>query len=235
MFGVRGDDAEHDRRAKMKVLIFGATGGSGRAAMEHLLSQGHEVTAFTRAPNADAAATPRVRYVTGDVMNPSDVELAVTGQDAVIVTLGIRENPLRVRFFGPARTPMDVRSAGTRHVIEAMQKQGVRKLVVQTSYGVGETRDRLSFVDKLFFDLILKPQIADTEKQETDVLGSGLDWVIVQPVHLTDAADSDMPFVSTAGETLKLKVSRNSVGRFLAHSAQTPDYVRKSVSVSGQA
>jgi putative NADH-flavin reductase len=216
----------------MKVLVFGATGGSGRAAMEHLLAQGHEVTAFTR---RDAAAADRVRYVTGDVMNLADVERAVAGQDAVIVTLGIRENPLRVRLFGPAHTPLEVRSAGTRNVIEAMQKHGVRKLVVQTSYGVGETRERLGFADKLFFDLILKPQIVDTEKQEEDVLKSGLDWVIVQPVHLTDAADSDMPFVSTAGETMKLKVSRNSVGRFLAHSAQAPDFVRKSVSLSGQA
>jgi putative NADH-flavin reductase len=216
----------------MKVLVFGATGGSGRAAMEHLLAQGHEVTAFTR---RDAAAADRVRYVTGDVMNLADVERAVAGQDAVIVTLGIRENPLRVRLFGPAHTPLEVRSAGTRNVIEAMQKHGVRKLVVHTSYGVGETRERLGFADKLFFDLILKPQIVDTEKQEEDVLKSGLDWVIVQPVHLTDAADSDMPFVSTAGETMKLKVSRNSVGRFLAHSAQAPDFVRKSVSLSGQA
>lgn len=219
----------------MKVLVFGATGGSGRAAMEHLVSQGHEVTAFRRHAGKDAPIADRVRYVTGDVMNLADAERAVAGQEAVIVTLGIRENPLRVRLFGPARTPMDVRSAGTRNVIEAMQKHGVRKLVVQTSYGIGETRERLGFVDKLFFDLILKPQIADTERQEKDVLGSGLDWVIVQPVHLTDAADSDMPFFSTAGETMKLKVSRNSVGRFLAHSAQTPDFVRKSVSVSGQA
>jgi uncharacterized protein YbjT (DUF2867 family) len=219
----------------MKVLVFGATGGSGRAAMEHLRSQGHEVTAFTRHASNDASTSERVRYVTGDVMNLADVERAVAGQDAVIVTLGIRENPFRVRLLGPARTPMEVRSAGTRNVIEAMQKHGVRKLVVQTSYGVGETRERLGFVDKLFFDLILKPQIADTEKQEEDVLGSGLDWVIVQPVHLTDAADSDMPFASTAGEIMKLKVSRNSVGRFLAHSAQTPDFVRKSVSLSGQA
>lgn len=219
----------------MKILVFGATGGSGRAAMEHLVLQGHEVTAFTRQAPAGSEDTERVRYVSGDVMNATDVEHAVAGQDAVIVTLGIRENALRVRVFGPARTPLDVRSAGTRNVIDAMRKHGVRKLVVQTSYGTGDTRDRLGLVDKLFFDLILKPQIADTEKQHDDVLASGLDWVIVQPVHLTDAPDSDMPYASTAGEVMTLKVSRNSVGRFLAHSAQTPDFDRKSVSLSGQA
>jgi hypothetical protein len=134
----------------------------------------------------------------------------------VIVTLGIRENPLRVRLLGPTRTPLAVRSAGTRNIIAAMKEHGVRKLVVQTSYGVGETRARLGLGEKLFVDWILKPQIADAEQQERDVLGSGLDWVIVQPVHLTDDADDGMPFVSMTGDTHKLKVSRSSVGRFLA-------------------
>jgi putative NADH-flavin reductase len=193
------------------------------------------VTALTRATKASAPNEARVRYLAGDVMNCDDVSRAVAGQDAVIVTLGIRENPLRVRLFGPARTPLAVRSAGTRNIIAAMKEHGVRKLVVQTSYGVGETRARLGLGDKLFFDWILKPQIADTEQQERDVLGSGLDWVIVQPVHLTDDADDGMPFVSMTGDTHQLKVSRSSVGRFLAHSTETHEYVRKSVAVSGRA
>jgi uncharacterized protein YbjT (DUF2867 family) len=218
----------------MKVLVFGATGGSGRAAIEHLVSQGHEVTAFTRATK-ESPREAGVRYLAGDVMNRDDVSAAVAGQDAVIVTLGIRENPLRVRFFGPARTPLAVRSAGTRNIIAAMKQHGVRKLVVQTSYGVGETRARLGFADKLFFDWILKPQIDDTEQQERDVFSSGLDWVIVQPVHLTDDADDAMPFASMTGDTNKLKVSRNSVGRFLAHSAETHEFVRRSVAISGRA
>jgi hypothetical protein len=173
--------------------------------------------------------------VTGDALNRADVERAVEGQDAIIVTLGIRENPLRVRLIGPAHTAMSVRSVATRNIIAAMRKHGVRKLVVQTSYGVGETRDRLGFVDKLFFNLILKPQIADTEAREAEVIASGLDWAIVQPVHLTDAADGDMPFASVSGDTQMLKVSRNSVGRFLAHSAQTADFIGRSVALSGAA
>jgi hypothetical protein len=155
------------------------------------------------------------------------------GHDAVIVTLGISENPLRVRLFGPARTPMSVRSTGTRHIIAAMRKHGVRKLVVQTTYGVGDTRDRLTLADRLFFSLILKPQIADTELQNSDVARSGLDWVLVQPVHLTDGADDAMPFVSTAGEIGKLEVTRNSVGRLLARAVEDPELIGKSVAVSG--
>ena len=217
----------------MKVLVIGSSGGSGRAAIDHLLSEGHEVTAFSRRAATGVSGSAKLRFVRGDAMNPTDVEQAVRGHDAVIVTLGISENPLRVRLLGPAQTPSDVRSTGTRHVIAAMQKHGVRRLVVQTSYGVGETRDRLGFVDRMFFELILKPQIADTEKQNTDVSESELDWVIVQPVHLTDGAEQDMPFISTEGETAKMKVSRQSVGRFLAHAVKSPSYVKKSVALSG--
>ncbi len=218
----------------MKVLVFGATGGSERAAVEELLAQGHAVSAFVRtAPQAPAR--DGLRYVQGDVMNPADVERAVAGQDAVIVTLGISENPLRVRLFGPARTPSAVRSVGTRHVIAAMHEHGVRRLVVQTSYGVGETRHRLRLLDRLFFALLLKPQIADTEIQQQAVAACSLDWLLVQPVHLTDGLENDLPFASATGDTAQMKLSRRSVGRYLAEAVQNPALVRQTIALSGAA
>jgi hypothetical protein len=149
-----------------------------------------------------------------------------------VVALGIRENPLRVRFLGPRATPIDIRSAGTRNVVLAMQRHGVRRLVVQTSYGVGATRERLGVVDGLFFELVLKPQIADTEAQEAIVTASGLDWVLVQPVHLTDDADDAMPFVSGDGETRRMKVSRAAVGRVLDRAVTSREWVGASLAVS---
>ncbi len=217
----------------MQVLVIGSTGGSGRAAVEHLLAQGHEVTAFSRREQVFPAASDRLRVHCGDALNAADVERAVSSHQAVVVTLGISENPLRVRLFGPAHTPIDVRSVGTRHVIAAMRKHGVRRLVVQTSYGIGPTRDRLGLADRMFFELILKPQIADTEEQERAVRESDLDWVLVQPVHLTDAIEASPPFVSSAGLTGTMKVSRTSVGRVLAEAVTNPACLRQSLAVSG--
>jgi putative NADH-flavin reductase len=216
----------------MKVLVLGASGGSGRAAVEQLLAAGHEVTAFAR--REIALRAERLHCAQGDAMAPRDVARAVLGHDAVVVALGIRENPIRVRLVGPAGTPMHIRSAGTRHVIAAMQRHGVRKLVVQSSYGVGETRDRLGLVNRLFFALLLKPQIADTELQESLVRESGLDWVLVQPVHLTDAPDDARPALSTDGATEQMSVSRGSVGRFLAEAVASRDFIGRSVAVSGR-
>ncbi|MFW2387902.1 MAG: NAD(P)-dependent oxidoreductase [Polyangiales bacterium] len=216
-----------------KVLVVGATGGTGRATIAALLERGHQVTAFSRHADSLEQSSDRLTLLNGDATNPDDVERAVAGQDAVIVTLGITENPIRVRLFGAARTPIDVRSAGTRTVIEAMRKHGVRRLVVQSSYGVGETRDSLRWLDRLFFNVLLKPQIADTEVQEIEVRDSGVDWVLAQPVHLTDDESDAMPFASAEGEVREWKISRKDVGRFLAFAVQAQEYVGRSVALSG--
>ena len=218
---------------KLRILVVGATRGTGRAAVQQLLEEGHHVTAFSRSAHKLDIESERLTLFSGDATNPADVERAVAGHDAVVVTLGITENPIRVRIVGPARTPIDVRSRGTENVIAAMRKHGVRRLVVQTTFGVGSTRGQLGFMDRMFFSLLLKPQIDDTEVQNEAVVQSDLDWVIAQPVHLTDDEAAPMPFVSTAGETANMKVSRSSVARFLAQAATSPTYVRRSVAVSG--
>ena len=214
------------------VLVVGATGGTGWAAVEALLERGHRVTAFSRHADSLDIDSDRLTLRNGDATNPGDIDQAVAGHDAVIVTLGIAENPLQVRFFGAAKTPNDVRSVGTRNVIAAMRKHGVRRLVVQSSYGVGETRGGLRWIDQLFFNLLLKPQIADTELQEVEVRESGVDWVLAQPVHLTDDESRGMPYASVAGEVRGWKIPRKGVAQFLALAAQAPEYVRQSVALS---
>ena len=217
----------------LKILVVGATGGTGRATVELLAARGHRVTAFSRSAHKLDDLPGRIRRLSGDATRSDDVEEAVRGQDAVIVILGISENPLRVRTLGPSRTPVDVRSQGTRNVIAAMRKHGVARLAVQSSFGVGDTRQELRFLDRLFFKLILKPQIADTEVQEELVRDSGLDWVLVQPVHLTNHEFENEAFTSTAGAVRSFKVARKAVADFLAGPALGPTYQHQSVAISG--
>ena len=217
---------------RQRVLVVGATGGSGREAVRQLLKQGYIVTAFSRHADRLDLEDANLRTVNGDVMHIGDIDAAVAGQDAVVVTLGISENPVRVRLRGSATTPIDVRSVGTANVIAAMRAHGVRRLVVQSSYGVGETRSRLPLVERLVFKLLLKPQIEDTERQERVVRDSGLDWVIAQPVNLTNAAESGAAFLSVDGVTRRMKVSRRSVARFLVEAVHAPDYVGRAVALS---
>lgn len=220
------------KQTTMKVLVVGASRGSGAAAVEALLGAGHEVTAFSRQGVAPQGASPRLRVVTGDALRPEDLDRVMPGHDAVVVTLGISEDALQVRLRGPRQTPLDVRSRGTRNVIEAMRRHGVRRLVVQTSFGVGETRGKLPWLYRLIFALLLKPQIADTERQERLVRESGLDWVLAQPVNLTDGAGAGPALASPQGEVRSMKIARRQVGRFLAQAVGDAACLGRSVALS---
>lgn len=219
----------------MKVLVVGATGSSGRAAVAELLRRGHSLTAFSRHASELSTGSGDLRTIDGDVTDAGAVEQAVQGHDAVVVTLGISENPMRVRLFGPAHTAADVRSRGTRNVVAAMKRSGAARLVVQSTYGVGQTADKLGLVDRLFFTVLIKQQAADHVVQEADVRRSGLDWTIVQPIHLTDDPAADQEFVSTTGEVESRKVSRKAVGRVLADAVENTEYVGASIAVSSAA
>ena len=197
------------------IAVIGATGGSGKSTVEALLSAGHKVTAVSRSASKVFGET--IRCVDGSALDKEVLRTAIRGQDAVIVTLGITENPVRVRLFGPARTPANIRSAGTQSVIEVMKELGVKRLLVQTTFGTGPSRKYLRFIDRLFFNLLLKPQIEDTEWQDQFVRQSGLDWSITQPVHLTDTNQpEDSAYLSTTNEVGDWSISRKLVGEINA-------------------
>ncbi len=213
----------------MRVLVVGATGGSGRAAVAALVRAGHEVTALSR--HGATLRGPGVRGVDGDATDGATVDAVVAGQDAVVVTLGISEDALRVRLRGPRGTAPDVRSRGTAVVVDAMRRHGVRRLVVQTSYGVGSSRARLPLASRLLFALLLAPQIADTQRQADLVHASGLDWVEVQPVNLTDDDVAAPAFVTEDDRTASMRVARRQVGQVLADAVEG-DVVGRVLAVS---
>ncbi len=74
----------------MKLVIFGAAGGTGRILVEQALAKGHEVTAFDRHPGALTIQHPKLSLVQGDVFDPDQVEAAIAGQDVVICVLGVK-------------------------------------------------------------------------------------------------------------------------------------------------
>ena len=166
----------------MRVLVIGATGGSGRVVCDVLLHRGHRVTAFARSATA---MLPRdgLDRVDGDAADVELLERVLLGRDAVVVTLGISEPAWRVRLLGAKGTAHDIRSRGTGAVVRAARRSGVSRIVVQSSYGVGPTRPHLEIAERLVFALLLKPQIADTERQEQVVRASGLEWTLVQAVY----------------------------------------------------
>lgn len=158
----------------MKLIVFGSTGTVGRKLVEQALEEGHTVTAFARDSAKLDIEHVSLRFAQGDALDPAAVEEAVEGHDAVLCTLG-------------AGRKGTVRAEGTRNIIRAMEKAGVRRLVCQTTLGVGDSRGNLNFFWKhLMFGLLLRPAYEDHVRQEEYVKQSGLDWVIVRPSAFTD-------------------------------------------------
>jgi putative NADH-flavin reductase len=156
----------------MKVVVFGATGRTGRLLVEGALDRGHEVTAFVRAPDKLGALRERVRVVQGDVLDGGLVSDAVDGQDAALVALGVA-----MKKRDPA-----VNAQGTLNVIRSMQRYEVRRLVVLSAGGTQQGPDpNLPWVfERVVKPLFLKRAYADLRRMETSVRQSELDWTIVR-------------------------------------------------------
>lgn len=206
----------------MKLIIFGATGTVGRRLVEQALKLGHQVTAFSRHPETLDLGHPELCRLAGDVFDPAAVINAVEGHDAVLVALG-------------AGRKGSVRSTGTRHIIDAMKRHGVTRLVCQSTLGAGDSRVHLNFFWKrIMFGLLLRPAYADHQAQEKLVQQSGLDWTIVRPAAFTDGPATDIfkhGFPATE-KNLKLKISRAGVARFMLQQLNDNTYLHRSPGLS---
>ena len=206
----------------MKVLIFGATGAVGRELVTQALEMGHTITAFARDPSKLEIKHPSLGIIEGDVMDSALVDRAVAGHDAVLVALG-------------AGIKGQVRSTGTRNIIQAMQRNGVRRLVCLSTLGVGNSRANLNFYWKyIMFGMLLRGAFADHVSQEEHVIRSGLDWTIVRPAAYTDGERTGNfrhGFPATA-KALKLKISRADVADFVLTQLADSGYVHMTPGVS---
>jgi uncharacterized protein YbjT (DUF2867 family) len=160
-----------------RLLIVGATGGTGRQLVAQALERGHEVTALVRDPARLEVDHPHVRVVQGDVLDAAAVDRAVQGQDAVLSALGHN------KYFYPTR----ILSEGTRNIVRAMEAHGVRRFICETSLGIGDSAGRMGLCYTLFvIPFILPFYFWDKTRQERIIEASALDWVIVRPGALTN-------------------------------------------------
>ncbi|HEX6710672.1 MAG TPA: SDR family oxidoreductase [Rubrobacter sp.] len=219
----------------MRLVIFGATGGTGRRLVERAIAEGHEVTAFARNPSRMTARHERLNVVVGDAFDPGQVLEAVAGNEAVISVLGSRQpsNPLRPRSPGDPDGPA---SAGSRNIIAAMKEHGLRRFVCQTAWGVGESKHDPGLAGAFFMKVLVPPllrdEYADKEAQERTVRESDLGWIIVRPMILTNG-----PWTNDyrAGEDLKPGrrpyISRADVADFLMRQLTDDTFVRKTPAI----
>jgi len=210
----------------MKLLILGATGGTGKKLVKQALEQGHIVTAFARNPTDVTKKHDSLSVIHGNILDYISIQRAVKGQDAVISALGIR-----------TLMKNTIISDGTKNIINAMEKYGVKRFVCLSSIGVGDSKLQQQQLGLLYnivmIPLLLKNMFQDKEVQEAYIKESNLDWTIIRPAILTNGKRTGRAKrFGHDDTTIKAKISRADVADFMLKQLSDKANIHKTISLS---
>jgi putative NADH-flavin reductase len=207
----------------MKIVVFGASGGTGLEIVRLALQAGHTVTAFVRTPAKLGDLQAKVQVVSGDVRNALDVEKAIQGQDAVLDALGHTKG-----------ATSDLCVGATRHIVDAMRKAGLKRYVTEAGAAVAVPGDKPQPLSGRFVRWLMgkvASALITDKTQQFDYLvnqASDIEWIVVRPPRLTNDTFSGK---YTVGTDLALgmshKISRADVADFMIKCLSDNTYVHK--------
>lgn len=205
----------------MRLTIFGASSATGKLLVEKALAAGHEVTAFVRDTSKLGIANPRLKVVVGDALNAAQVEDAVVGSDAVLSTLG------------PRGKPRVMAAEATKNIIAAMEKHGVKRLVVVSVAGIPLPQDQRGFnLIASLIKLLLKDVFMDREHQIAVLESSSVDWVAVRVSRLTDEAATGLVKAFFGNASPVLKVTRADLADFMLQQLTENQWLKQAPIIS---
>jgi len=207
------------------LLIIGASRGIGLETVRAALGAGYEVRALSRSANAITLDDPFFEKIAGDALNRQTIKCALAGADAVIQGLGVRlgrETVLKgTTLFSQA----------TRVLVDEMQYTGLKRLVVVTGLGAGDSQGTGSLVHTyLAFPLVLQRIYDDKSVQEEIIASSNLDWTIVRPGILTNGPATGRYHALIDAESWRGGfISRRDVADFLVRQIADRSCIGKAI------
>ena len=210
-------NTERDQGA-LRLLILGATGGTGRALLEQARRKGHLVTAFVRSPDKLAGIGDGVTVRPGDPHSVAELRAALPGHDVVLSTLGAP---------GPGHSTLLRDCAAS--TVKAMQEAGVRRLMV-VSAAVLFPEAPLGWLMRRTF---LRNVAQDSIEMERVVMASGLDWTIARPPRLTNGPRTGRYRVADGRLPRRgFLISRADVADFMLGELERGEHLRQIVGLA---
>ncbi len=206
----------------MRIVVFGASGGTGRELVRQGIAQGHEVTGFVRNPQS-VKDIPGVRVTTGDARNAAAVAAAIEGQEAVLSALGSRT--LRDSTLLPE---------AMTGILAGMRQHGVRRLIVLGAAGAWPgASSKVSGVGKVIVGLLrltlLRQAFAAQRAMQELIFASDVEWTVVQPPFLLNEPGRGVYRVDGASLPLRgMRIARGDVSAFMLAQLGREEWVRKS-------
>jgi uncharacterized protein YbjT (DUF2867 family) len=179
------------------VVVAGATGGTGRLLVKHLVAEGYEVRAMVRnMEKGKKVLGENIAMVQADVTKPSTLPPLLEGADFVFSSIGVSGK-------GEAR-PEDIDYGGSLALIDASKSAGIKKFIMVSSGGVTWWTHPINW----FSGGVLKWK----RKAEVYLRGSGLAHVIVRPNGgLTDEPGNSSKIIFTQTDGFPWSISREDV------------------------
>jgi putative NADH-flavin reductase len=206
----------------MKLVVLGATGGTGLQIVREAIERGHSVTAFVRSPERLTAFRDRITIMQGDLLNSAELEQAVKGQDAVLSGFGPRVPVSKadahlLQQFAVALTSAMVHAEVGRVVVESVAFL-FKDSIVPPAYLLGR--------------MLFPRTVADASAMERVFEESKLDWTMVRPPELTDKPYTAKYRVREGHlPRFGFTISRADVADFMIKAVENRSSIRKIVGV----
>jgi NADH dehydrogenase len=164
----------------MKIFLTGATGFVGRHMLQRLVAEGHSVRALVRGPTRLGGPNQSgVEWLRGDVVEGTGLDTGMQGCEAVIHLVGIIVEK-------GTNTFERVHHLGTRNVVEAAKRAGIRRFIHMSALGVRA-------------DGVAEYQITKWRGEE-EVRSSGIPFCILRPSLIFGPGDG---FVTQMIQTMR--------------------------------
>ncbi|MGA8841488.1 MAG: NAD(P)H-binding protein, partial [Candidatus Aquilonibacter sp.] len=160
----------------MRIVIFGATGGTGRELVRQAGAAGYAVAAVARHLETLTVAGASVELITADVTDCASVVSVVRGADVVLSALGTRR----------LNETTTVYSAGVTNILAAMRDAGVRRLVAISAVPVGAPH---GLAEHVIFPILYRffgAAYDDMKRMEAILAASDSEWTVFRPPQLVD-------------------------------------------------
>jgi putative NADH-flavin reductase len=205
-----------------KLVVFGATGGTGLELVRQAVERGHSVTAFVRSPERLGAFRESITVRQGDLLKAAELEQVIRAHDAVLSAFGPRVPVSKadahlLQQFAVALTSSMVHAAVRRVVVESVAFL-FRDSIVPPAYLLGR--------------LLFPRTVADASAMERVFEESDLDWTMVRPPQLTGKPYTGKYRVREGHlPRFGFKISRADVADFMIQVVENWSSIRKVVGV----
>ena len=209
----------------MKLIIFGATGNTGKLLVEQALAAGNQVVAYIRNPIKLNMKSERLTIIQGELADEEKIESALKEVDAVLSVMrpkgGSKSKPL---------------TRGMQIIIAAMKKQGVRRLIITSTLSTKDPHDLPEFRAKALVALVrlaMRAAYEEIVSVANTVRASDLDWTILRLTLLNNKPKSGKVRAGYLGKgEVGTWISRADIADFMIKQVQDTKYLRQAPAIS---